>query len=529
MRHLSISLILLFCVTGQTRGQVFDERYTDWPERTFISGTIVVAPSLDDPSLLQPVLPDPTADTSAALVTQGDVSPKWLAEVQSLFKEDQLSLHPLVPDTLQHVDILILCTRAPAADVTAQDVTKLHAKLQEFLDHNGTLVLVGPDCVSAGSQASGMKLIPDAILQLATDDPESDLQQLRTALSGQPRQFGISLSRQAVLILKGRKFRVVGDGSATFMVPGNGDWLPERIQILKQQTSRRQDPNEYLVDLTEWRREAIERTLEQFPPATPPTPHVENGTLVIVGGGGMPEGLMERFVELAGGYDNAKLVYIPCAEEPRVSPRQRTVEEWKKMGVQHATFLHTKDRHKANTDEEFLKPLTDATGIWFGGGRQWNMADSYYGTKAHRLMKQVLQRGGVIGGSSAGASIQARYLARATPILNFRIMAPGYERGGLGFIGGVAIDQHFSQRNRQADMSVLVQRYPQLLGIGIDESTALIVNKSVGDIVGDGQVYFYDHQKPTNGDNTDYEAFPVGSSYDLATRTVIVDATNKSE
>ena len=101
-------------------------------------------------------------------------------------------------------------------------------------------------------------------------------------------------------------------------------------------------------------------------------------------------------------------------------------------------MLHTKDRTEADSDEEFLKHLSEATGIWFGGGRQWNFVDSYYGTKAHQLMLDVLDRGGVVGGSSAGASIQGEYLARANPVANFDIMAPGYERG-LGFISGVAI------------------------------------------------------------------------------------------
>ena len=163
-----------------------------------------------------------------------------------------------------------------------------------------------------------------------------------------------------------------------------------------------------------------------------------------------------------------------------IPSQQRTIDMWKKMGVKHATFIHTKDRNKSNTDEEFMAPLKDATGIWFGGGRQWNMSDSYYGTKSHKLMKEVLKRGGVVGGSSAGASIQARYLARATPNENFDIMAPGYERGGLGFISGVAIDQHFSQRKRQKDMTQLVNKYPQMLGIGIDEATAIIVQKIEG-------------------------------------------------
>ena len=139
-------------------------------------------------------------------------------------------------------------------------------------------------------------------------------------------------------------------------------------------------------------------------------------------------------------------------------------------------------------------------------------------------MKDVLKRGGVIAGSSAGASIQAEYLARATPIENFDIMAAGYERGGLGFIVGVAIDQHFSQRGRQKDMAKLVDCYPQLLGIGLDEATAIIVQKSTAEIVGRGKVFFYDRSQ-TAADDVDYVALPAGSSYNLATRTVLIDTT----
>ena len=242
------------------------------------------------------------------------------------------------------------------------------------------------------------------------------------------------------------------------------------------------------MDLTAWRRDAIDRVGDLFPPSRPQPPLVKNGSLVIVGGGGMPAGLMEEMVELAGG-ENARMVYVPCSESDEVSSPQRIVEIWEKMGVESATFVHTKDREKANSDEAFLAPLRDATGIWFGGGRQWNLADSYFGTEAHRLMKEVLNRGGVVGGSSAGASIQARYMCRANPVANFDIMAPGYERG-LGFISGVAIDQHFSQRRRQRDMTSLVNRYPQLLGIGIDEATAIVVTQSNARVVGRGKSSF---------------------------------------
>ena len=130
-------------------------------------------------------------------------------------------------------------------------------------------------------------------------------------------------------------------------------------------------------------------------------------------------------------------------------------------------------------------------------------------------MKQVLQRGGVIGGSSAGASIQARYLARANPLGNVDIMAAGYERGGLGFISGIAIDQHFTQRGRQKDMTQLVDRYPQMLGVGIDESTALVVRKSVGEIVGRGKVFFYDRNQPVVEGEDDFVALEAGQKLSL--------------
>ena len=155
-------------------------------------------------------------------------------------------------------------------------------------------------------------------------------------------------------------------------------------------------------------------------------------------------------------------------------------------------------------------------------------SDSYYGTTAHQLMKKVLDRGGVIAGSSAGASIQARYMCRANPVANFDIMAPGYERG-LGFIGGIAIDQHFSQRGRHKDMTQLVERYPQLLGIGIDEATAIIVTKSNAKIVGKGKVHFYDRTQPVITGEDDFTALADGQSFDLETREIIepkkVDAT----
>lgn len=107
-------------------------------------------------------------------------------------------------------------------------------------------------------------------------------------------------------------------------------------------------------------------------------------------------------------------------------------------------------------------------------------------------------------------------------------MAPGYERG-LGFIGGIAIDQHFSQRRRQKDMTQLVDRYPQLLGIGIDESTAIIVQKSTAEVVGKGKVYFYNRDEPVVSGKDDFLALGSGSSYDLANRILIEEDEEEAD
>ncbi|MFP6668247.1 MAG: Type 1 glutamine amidotransferase-like domain-containing protein, partial [Pirellulales bacterium] len=126
----------------------------------------------------------------------------------------------------------------------------------------------------------------------------------------------------------------------------------------------------------------------------------------------------------------------------------------------------------------------------------------------------------VIAGSSAGASIQAEYMARGDPLGNLNIMAEGYERG-LGFLKGVAIDQHFTQRGRQRDMTELVDAYPQLLGIGLDETTAIVVQKQIAKIVGKNDVCFYDRNKPLQKGQPDFEIVRDGGSYDLVKRKIL--------
>ena len=541
---LAIFTVCLLHGVAPAAGQEFDEKFDHWPLQHRIPGKIVVhggTVDLENSGMAELVgelevvhlvagaeLPDALGE-ELARTAQGYRNVNWLAHSTE-------ELEAQLQDSR--------CVYLGPTSVAALPALREHlSSLQRVVNSGGTLIVDIAAAPLLGRYAAvglsggqplelrqGLNLIPDSILFGDDEirgaefaDPATASQRLMLALLNlQPECVGIQFRGAGSLTLDQRRFRFRGPGSATFRLAAN-ERQPVFRQVIEQRKSRRQDPAETTVDLTQLRRMAIDRGLPAFPPAEPPVPHVAKGTLFIVGGGGMPSGLMQQFVESAGG-ENARLVYVPCSEQDDVGTRHRTVAMWEQMGVASATFIHTKDREQANSDPEFMAALKDATGIWFGGGRQWNFSDSYYGTQTHQLMKQVLQRGGVIGGSSAGASIQARYLARATPIGNFDPMAPGYERGGLGFIGGVAIDQHFSQRRRQQDMTQLVDTYPQLLGIGIDEATALIVRGSTAQVVGRGQVFFYDRRLPVYPDQPDFLALPAGSSYDLARRVVVEDS-----
>ncbi len=536
--YLLLTLSLCVALPHLAIGQVFDERYDDWPVRLKIDGRLVITLDPQELQLLDELLASPLASESCLLLEADTGSKKTLVGYQQHFKSvDPRPIDELLelePDSLPQFIAWHIAARKPGSNTdrsateSSADFDRVGAWLAEQLAAGKTIILTGVGAAVAGkffyeaspssTSESGLDLLPDCILQL--DFSSSQIKQLTRRISSAQRCVGIGLEPQTLLLLDGRKLRTAGAGRAWLVLPRNRE-SPSRVETLAPRRGARPSTTEWLADLTEWRRDAIDRTLEPFPPRTPQPPRVESGTLVIVGGGGMPRGMMQRFVELAGGTESAKLVYIPCEEREQVPAQSSMMDAWKEFGVQHTALVHTKDRQQANSDEAFLAPLVDATGIWFGGGRQWNLADSYYGTQAHRLMKQVLSRGGVIGGSSAGASIQARYLARATPIENIRIMAPGYERGGLGFLSGVAIDQHFSQRGRQADMTTLVNRYPQLLGIGIDEATALVVQGSQAQVVGQGSVYFYDRRQAVAPDGTDYLKLAAGEAYDLVERSTI--------
>jgi cyanophycinase len=239
---------------------------------------------------------------------------------------------------------------------------------------------------------------------------------------------------------------------------------------------------------------------------------------MVAGGGTLGTDIWDRFVALAGGPE-ARIVVVPTAGTDEVFP-----EDWsgfqalRRAGAVHLQVLHTRDRAEADS-EAFVAALRTATGVWIPGGRQWRLVDSYLGTRVQEELEALLFRGGIVGGTSAGASIQAEYLVRGDPATNQTLMAPGYEVG-FNFLRGTAVDQHLLARGRENDLWEVLAVHPYLLGIGLDEGTALLVQGDQSEVLGVSDVLIYDPDREPR------EALVLrqGDRFDLRLRSILPPA-----
>ena len=253
-----------------------------------------------------------------------------------------------------------------------------------------------------------------------------------------------------------------------------------------------------------------------------------NGTL-IVDGGGATDPIVRRFVELAGG-PHARIVVIATAPSSiRFGPDNvildpdwpRERNEWRQyhdylkrwFGVDQTEIIHTRDRRTADT-EAFVTPLDSATGVYITPGNSGRLADAYLGTRTLTALKNLLKRGAVVFGSSAGAIIQGSFTVRGRPDKPL-LMAPG-RTTGFGFLTNVAINPHLTSAKRDAELVNVVDARPNILGIGIDDDAALLVRKNVFEVIGTGRVAIYDNVR-RNG--SWYYWLKPGDRFDLSTWT----------
>ncbi|HBO46322.1 MAG TPA: hypothetical protein DD670_20830 [Planctomycetaceae bacterium] len=238
-----------------------------------------------------------------------------------------------------------------------------------------------------------------------------------------------------------------------------------------------------------------------------------DGTLLIDGGNDQG-GAVKAFLSLVGDLD-APIVVIPtagadanCGED---GPAARSLRQ---QGAKNVKVLHTRRRTVANSPE-FAELLRQAKGVWISGGQQSQLAMAYLHTRTHRELFGVLERGGVIAGTSAGASIQGSFLYG------------GHAGGdvGFGFVRDSAIGQHFIRRRRHlpetSGLTRILSREPELLGIGLDEETFIVVRGDVFEVGGESKVVTADASRPDWSTADPYTFLFEGDRYDMRHRRVV--------
>jgi cyanophycinase len=276
----------------------------------------------------------------------------------------------------------------------------------------------------------------------------------------------------------------------------------------------------------------------QSPVHNPQSPAV--GHLVIVGGGPIPDVINRRFVDLAGGAGKARIVVFPMASESGAESGAEKADDYRKLGAQAVSLDLV--RTDAGSDS-VARMLGQATGIWFPGGDQNRLTAAILGTAVLDSIRSRFRHGAVVGGTSAGAAVMS------DPMISGDERRPGGTRPpsdssdgwmtidredvvlvpGFGFLPpNVTVDQHFLRRRRHNRLVSVVLERPNFVGIGIDESTALVVSPGGSwDIIGASQAVIYDARKATvtpgkatlGTTDVRLHVLPAGSHFDFASGT----------
>jgi cyanophycinase len=265
---------------------------------------------------------------------------------------------------------------------------------------------------------------------------------------------------------------------------------------------------------------ALIATSPQIPPAAPKV-GPPRGTLIGTGGGTTPE-IMAEFIKAAGG-PNALIIVIPTSSAfggdstgllvgrrvvggVAIEPTEEDVmAPLKSAGAKNVQVLHTRERNTANSDS-FVGPLKRATGVWTTGGNPDLFMDAYGGTKTEQELRNLLERGGVIGGPSAGAIILG---SKGPP-------SPA-NRTYFGFARGVVFWPHMTTMNQLPAFQTHASQHPEVINLAADEPTGWLIRGDIATIIGAGNAFVYGDDP---GNSQQYITLHRGDQYNLATRAV---------
>lgn len=248
------------------------------------------------------------------------------------------------------------------------------------------------------------------------------------------------------------------------------------------------------------------------------------GKLIIIGGGSIPDSLFSFFANYMGGKDQP-IVYIPTAttDEEYIQKGEHLIK-FTSRGFTNLSTIHTRNKKEAD-DPKNIALMRNAKGLYFGGGDQQLIADAYAGTKLYDEFIALLNRGGVIMGTSAGATIMGSLMVGGDArddISKKYAFNPAFS-----FMTNTALDQHVLARNRQFDLIPVIEHYPGTLGIGMDESTAIIVEAGQFKVWGNSYAMLYDpkdwaeQKKKWGAVLKPFKMMASGSSFNFVTREII--------
>lgn len=226
------------------------------------------------------------------------------------------------------------------------------------------------------------------------------------------------------------------------------------------------------------------------------------GSLIIVGGGDTPPAVHERLVELAGGPGKARIAVLPMASTKFDEEAREVIDELKQLKAEAVLVSISREDAKK---EATAKHLEAFTGYWFLGGDQLRLAAMLLGTRALETIERRFHEGAVVGGTSAGAAVMSNAMLtgrgrrlKGAEAAELRKIARGMADValGFGFFPGAIVDQHFMQRARYNRLLSAVLDHPQLLGVGIDEETALLVRSDgFWEVLGSHYVKIFDARR----------------------------------
>ena len=260
------------------------------------------------------------------------------------------------------------------------------------------------------------------------------------------------------------------------------------------------------------------------------------GHLVLIGGGDKPDAAMRKFVELAGG-PGAPIAVLPTASSSKKTGPNQKAQFEKEFGCTDVTVVPIKDRAQS-FDEKYVKVLASARGIFFSGGDQALIIRALRGTPAGDAVATAFADGAVVGGTSAGTACQSPLMITGNG--DFKVIKAGNVElwEGLGFFTGVIVDQHFVARQRQNRLISVILEHPELLGVGVDEDTAVWVKPDrTFEVIGASNVIVIDAAATTvtrapaagggeliGGRDLKVHVLLAGERFDLASRTVLPPA-----